>query len=69
MEQRYVRLSGDIEGTYVIEEELVGGRLVLVPWPSKETSLEAILDRADGERMSPEEFDKHFGALPIDSEG
>jgi hypothetical protein len=69
MEPRCVKLRGDVEGTYVIEEELAGGRLVLIPWPSKETSLEAILDRADGERMSPKEFDKHFGALPIDGEG
>jgi len=34
--------------------------------PSKETSAEAILERAGGKRMSPEEFDKHFGDLPTE---
>lgn len=38
-------------------------------WPSKETSAEAILERAGAERMSPEEFEKHFGHLPTDGEG
>jgi hypothetical protein len=37
--------------------------------PSKETSVKAILERAGGKRMSPEEFDKHFGHLPTDGEG
>ena len=37
--------------------------------PSKETSVEAILERAGGKRMSPEEFDTHFGDLPTDGEG
>ena len=35
----------------------------------RKTSLEAILDRADGERLSPKEFDKYFGDLPTDGEG
>ena len=66
MEQRHVKLSGDVEGSFVIEE----ARFVVAPeWPSKETSAEAILERAGGERMSPEEFDKHFGHLPTDGEG
>jgi hypothetical protein len=70
MEQRHVKLSGDIEGSYVIEEALADGRFVVAPeWPSKETSAEAILERAGGERMSPEAFDKHFGHLPTDGEG
>ena len=37
--------------------------------PSKETSGEAILERAGGKRMSPGEFDKYFGDLPTDGEG
>jgi len=70
MAQRHVKLTGDVEGSYVIEESLADGRLVVAPeWPSKETSVEAILERAGGERMSPEEFDKHFGHLPTDGEG
>jgi hypothetical protein len=32
-------------------------------------TLEAILKRAGGKRMSPEEFDRHFGHLPTDGEG
>jgi hypothetical protein len=35
----------------------------------KETSAKAILERAGGKRMSPEEFDRHFGHLPTDGEG
>jgi hypothetical protein len=37
--------------------------------PSNETSVKAILERAGGKRMSPEEFDEHFGDLPTDGEG
>lgn len=70
VEQRHVKLSGDVEGSFVIEEVLADGRLVVAPeWPSKDTSADAILKRAGGERMSPEEFEKHFGALPTDGEG
>jgi hypothetical protein len=35
----------------------------------KDTSLEAILARHGEERISPEEFDRHFGSLPTDDEG
>ena len=70
MEQRHVKLSGDIEGSYVIEQSLADGGLVLAPeWPSQEVSAETILQRAGAERLSPEEFDKHFGHLPTDGEG
>lgn len=70
MEQRHVKLSGDVEGSYVIEEALADGRFVVAPdWPSKETSADAILERVGGRRMTPEEFDKHFGDLPTDGEG
>lgn len=70
VDKRHVKLSGDIEGSFVIEEALPDGRFVVAPeWPSRETSADAILERADGERMSAEEFDKHFGDLPTDGEG
>ncbi len=64
IEQRHVKLSGDVKGSYVIEEALADGRFLIAPeWPSNETSADAILERAGGKRMSPEEFDKHFGDL------
>ena len=70
MEQRHVQLSGDVEGSFVVEEALADGRLLLAPeWPSKETSADEILERAGGKRMSSEEFGKHFGDLPTDGEG
>jgi hypothetical protein len=39
------------------------------PPPAGEITLDAILKRAGGKRMSPEEFDRHFGDLPTDGEG
>jgi len=39
------------------------------PRPAGEITLDAILKRAGGKRMSPEEFDRHFGDLPTDGEG
>lgn len=39
------------------------------PQPAEEITLEAILKRAGGKRMPPEEFDRHFGHLPTDGEG
>jgi len=35
----------------------------------RDNSLEAILARHGEERLSPEEFDRHFGSLPTDAEG
>jgi hypothetical protein len=35
----------------------------------KDTSVEAILARHGEQRLSPEEFDRHFGSLPTDDEG
>lgn len=68
MEPRCVKLRGDVEGTYMIEGSLpaVGS---CSSHGRRKTSLEAILDRADGERLSPKEFDKYFGDLPTDGEG
>lgn len=39
------------------------------PQPAEEITLDAILKRAGGRRMSPQEFDRHFGDLPTDGEG
>jgi len=39
------------------------------PWPSQETSADAILGRAGASRLSPEEFVEYFGDLPTDDEG
>lgn len=39
------------------------------PQPPEEITLDAILKRAGGKRMSSEEFDRHFGDLPTDGEG
>jgi hypothetical protein len=52
------------------EEEAAQVKIVFAPeWPSKETSAEAILRRGGGKRLSPEEFERHFGHLPTDGEG
>jgi hypothetical protein len=48
---------------------LIGEQPSARPLPAEETTLEAILNRAGGKRMSPEEFDRHFGDLPTDGEG
>lgn len=39
------------------------------PQPPAEITLDAILKRAGGKRMTPEEFKRHFGDLPTDGEG
>ncbi len=75
MQQRHVKLSGDIEGSYVIEESLADGRLVVAPeWPSQATSIEEIRKRTGTQAMSPEQSEKFWrehGPLmqPADGEG
>jgi hypothetical protein len=70
VEQRHIRVSGDMEGAFKVEEDLGEGRFVIaMEWPAKETSADAILDRAGAKRLSSEDFDKHFGDLPTDGEG
>jgi hypothetical protein len=59
----HVTLAGDIDGEYVVEEQLPDGRLVLRP----DTSVEAIRRRTGSRPMSAEEFDMHFGHLPTDA--
>lgn len=36
---------------------------------AKDTSLESILARHGEQPVEPEEFERHFGALPADGEG
>jgi hypothetical protein len=63
--QPHVTLSGDINGDYVVKDELPGGELTLVP----DTSIDAVRQRLGTEPMSAEEFERHFGELPTDDEG
>ncbi len=52
------------------EAQLDRVRLVLLDEVDSETSVvEAILSRHGERRLSPEEFEKHFGHLPQDGEG
>ncbi len=61
-----VKVSGaEVNGSYVLEERLEDGRLVLRP----ETSVAAIRARPGVEPASDEEFERHFGHLPTDGEG
>jgi hypothetical protein len=61
----HVKLAGDLTGDYVVDEMLDDGRLVIRP----DTSAKAIRGRQGLEPISAEEFDRHFGHLPTDSEG
>lgn len=67
MEQRHVKVSGDIEGSYVIEAACTDGRLVIAP----DTSAQAIMERLNHEPVTPAEFEAACGAVkkPSDSEG
>lgn len=65
MEQPHVKLSGDIEGSYVVEETRADGRLVVAP----DTSAQAIMDRLGHEPATLEEFEAAYGAVkPSDGE-
>lgn len=55
----------DLAGTYDVEE-LEGGDLLL---RRQLTTLDEILERQGGRRMTEEEFEEHFGDLPRDGEG
>lgn len=50
----------DLGGTYDVKE-LEGGRQV--------ATLDEILERQGGRRVTDEEFEHHFGHLPRDGEG
>ena len=51
------------------EDRIEAALAALEAVEGKDTSLEAILARHGEERISPEEFDRHFGSLPTDDEG
>jgi hypothetical protein len=65
MEQAHVKLTGDLSGDYVVEDQRPDGRLVLRP----DLSVAAILARHGERELTAEEFDGHFGHLPTDGEG
>ncbi|ADB50448.1 hypothetical protein [Conexibacter woesei] len=65
MDQAHVKLSGDLSGDYVVEEQRADGRLVLRP----DLSVEAILARYGERELVPDEFDRRFGHLPADDKG
>lgn len=44
-------------------------RIVVVDEVTEQTSVKAILARHGEQRLSPEEFEQHFGDLPSDGEG
>jgi hypothetical protein len=65
MEQPHVKLSGDIEGAYVVEETRTDGRLLVAP----DTSAQAIMDRLGHEPATLEEFEAAYGPIkPSDGE-
>jgi hypothetical protein len=61
----HLTATGDVDGGYVVDEELPDGRLVI----RADTSAEAIRRRAGLEQVSADEFAEHFGQLPTDDEG
>ncbi len=65
MEPAHVTLSGDLSGEYVVEDRRPDGRVVLRP----DLSVRAMLARYGERRLTPEEFEQHFGELPTDGEG
>lgn len=66
VDQPHVKLSGDIEGSYVVEETRSDGRLVISP----DTSAQAIMERLGHEPATLAEFEAEFGpVMPADGEG
>ncbi|MBS1862265.1 MAG: hypothetical protein JSS68_11205 [Actinobacteria bacterium] len=64
--QPHVKLSGDIEGSYVVEESRSDGRLLVAP----DTSAGAIMERLGHEPATLAEFEAAHGAVrPPDGEG
>jgi hypothetical protein len=62
---RHLTAIGDVDGEYVVDEELPDGRLVI----RADTSAEAIRRRAGLEQIGDQEVAEHFGQLPTDDEG
>jgi hypothetical protein len=65
VEPTHVTLSGDLSGDYVVEDHRPDGRVLLRP----DLSVKAMLARHGERRLTPEEFEQHFGRLPTDGEG
>ncbi len=65
VEPAHVTLSGDLSGDYVVEDHRPDGRVLLRP----DLSVKAMLARHGERRLTPEEFERHFGQLPTDGEG
>jgi hypothetical protein len=66
VERPHIKLSGDIEGPYVVEATRSDGRLVISP----DTSAQAIMDRLGHEPATLAEFEAEYGAVkPPDGEG
>ncbi len=65
VEPTRVTLSGDLSGDYVVEDHRPDGRVLLRP----DLSVKAMLARHGERRLTPEEFERHFGRLPTDGEG
>ncbi len=59
VDQPHVKLSGDIEGSYVVEETRSDGRLVISP----DTSAQAIMERLGHEPATLAEFEAVHGAV------
>jgi hypothetical protein len=51
------------------EDRIEAALAALEAVESRDTSVSAILARHGEERLDSEEFDRHFGALPVDDEG
>lgn len=65
VEPAHVTLSGDLSGDYVVEDHRPDGRVVLRP----DLSVKAMLASHGERRLTPEQFEQHFGQLPNDGEG
>jgi hypothetical protein len=65
VEPAHVTLSGDLSGDYVVEDHRPDGRVLLRP----DLSVKAMLARHGERKLTPEEFEQHFGRLPTDGEG
>jgi hypothetical protein len=58
-------LNGDLSGDYVVEDHRPDGCVLL----RADLSVRVMLARHGECRLTPEEFEQHFGQLPTDGEG
>jgi hypothetical protein len=65
VEPTHVTLSGDLSGDYVVEDRRPDGRVLLRP----DLSVKAMLASHGERKLTPAEFEQHFGQLPTDGEG